>query len=279
MSRCQTNVPPYRRPGFILFLVLAAVAFGIVGSILFAPDSDQDKPHHDAGPDHPPATHGAATAAAPTLGGPQPRTGRRHQPELGAAVDRLRQVDPVAPSTSRRYRRIGDRACAQADLYAEAFTRRLLRQDYTGSRHALLAWVQAEAVKSREPLVVGLVPQALRGRLAVATVQDGVNGPAPVPTRTRWATLARRHGHTSVHIIGVSTPPAWTQAVAAGGVSDPGATVRQVDAVLTVHTRRHGRKHTTRWSVAVTMNLEGPPTRPGYGFVSVITYRAVPIGG
>src|SRR5699024_7953532 len=126
------------------------------------------------------------------------------------------------------------RARAQADLYAEAFTRRLLTQDYTGSRDALLAWVQAEAVKSREPLVVGLVPQALRGRLAVATVQDEINGPAPVPTRTRWAELGRRHGHTSVHIIGVSTPMAWTHAVAAGVVSDPGATARQVDAVLTV---------------------------------------------
>jgi hypothetical protein len=223
---------------------------------------------------------GARDVGTQTGSRPQsPATGRRltrqEQSTVEAAVTRLRAMEPVTARTSAQYPPIEKAARRQPDLYAAAFAKRLLTQDYRTPRRALLAWVQSEAVSSNEPSVVGLTPPALRGRLAVASLTDTSDGPAPIPTAQTWSALAHRRGHTKVKIRRVIIPPTWTAAVAAGKVSDPGVTAREVDAEVTLHTRAPEGAHTQTYSVALTMNLEGPPTRDDYGFVTAVTYRAV----
>lgn len=48
---------------------------------------------------------------------------------------------PATPATSARYPSVSSQARQQPDLYAAAFTRELLTQDYRTSRDQLLAWV------------------------------------------------------------------------------------------------------------------------------------------
>ena len=123
--------------------------------------------------------------------------------------------------------------------------------------------------------MVRLTPPDLRDKLAVASLVDASAGPAPIPSPQTWAALGDRHGYTTVRIRRVITPPTWTAAVAAGKISDPGVTAREVDAEVTLHTTEAGRPQTTTYSVALTMNLEGPPTRDDYGFVTAVTYNVV----
>jgi len=70
----------------------------------------------------------------------------------------------------------------------------------------------------------------------------------------------------------------WAAAVEGGQITDPGVTARQVDAEVTLHTTDHGKVATQRFSVALVVNLEGPPVRAGYGFVTAITYNVVAVG-
>jgi len=155
--------------------------------------------------------------------------------------------------------------------------RQLMTQDYRTDREQLLAWVQSESAQSTDPLVVGLTPVDLRGRMAVASIQDGVNGPAPVPSQSDWADLARRQGHTTARIQRVTQPVSWARAVAGGQITDPGVTARQVDADVTLHTNVHGKVIAEHYSVALVVNLEGPPVRTGYGFVVAITYNVAAV--
>jgi hypothetical protein len=185
-------------------------------------------------------------------------------------------MPPVPPATSTLHPPVSGPAARQPDLYAEAFTRLLLTQNYTTSRQELLEWVQSESAGSAEPTVVGLTPPALRSRLAVASVQHQPGGgPAPVPSAAVWTARARLHGYTTVHIQRVVTPIGWATALAAGQITDPGVTAREVDATVTLHTLTHGHPETSVASVALTMNLEGPPVRTGYGFVTAVTYTVV----
>jgi hypothetical protein len=158
-----------------------------------------------------------------------------------------------------------------------AFTAQLLTQDYRTGRDRLLAWVQAEAAPSTEPLVVGLTPVGLRGRLALWSVQDDTGSPAIVPSPSTWAALAQRRGYTTVQIQKVTEPVSWAAAVADGAITDPGVTARQVDAEVTLHTTDHGRATATATSVSLTVQLEGPPARGGYGFVVAVIYNVVGI--
>jgi hypothetical protein len=184
----------------------------------------------------------------------------------------MRAEVPVAPATSAQYRAVSSQARQQPDLYAAAFTRELLTQDYRTSRDDLLAWVQSESAQSTEPLVVGLTPVGLRGRLALWSVQDDTGSPAIVPSRSAWAALAERRGYTTVQIQRVTEPVSWADAVAGGEITDPGVTAREVDAEVTLHTTDHGQATTTASSVALTIQLEGPPVRSGYGFVVAAIY-------
>ena len=197
--------------------------------------------------------------------------------DLQQSLARMRAQSPVAPATSALYPAMSSQARQQPDLYAAAFTRQLLTQDYRTSRDQLLAWVQSESAPSAEPLVVGLTPVELRPRLALWSVQDDAGGPAPVPNQTAWAVLAQRQGHTTVQIQKVSEPVAWAGAVANGEITDPGSTCRQIDAEVTLHTLDNGQPTAARYSVTMTIQLEGPPTRSGYGFVAAVIYNVVAI--
>ena len=202
----------------------------------------------------------------------------QQQSELAQSIDRMRAVPLVNPATSPKFPPVSAQARLQPDLYAAAFVRQLLTQDYRTDRQQLLAWVQSESAQSTDPLVVGLTPVDLRNKMAVASVQDEVNGPGPVPSQGNWADLAQRQAHTTVQIQRVTQPVSWAAAVTGGQIIDPGVTARQVDAEVTLHTTEHAKIATQRFSVAMVVNLEGPPVRPGYGFVTAITYNVVAVG-
>ena len=230
-------------------------------------------------------------SGTPTVGGAR-ATGMAAQPpsgpgsltleqqrDLEQSIKAMRALAAVEPATSPQYPAVSGQARQQPDLYAAAFAGELLTQDYrTSSRQELLAWVQSESAQSTDPLVVGLTPVDLRSRMAVASVQDGINGLAPVPSQSDWAKLAGRHGHTTVQIQHVSEPVNWASAVANGQITDPGVTARQVDAEVTLQTTNQGKTTRQRFSVSLVINLEGPPARNGYGFVAAITYNVAVMG-
>jgi hypothetical protein len=192
-------------------------------------------------------------------------------------LDRMRHLqDPMVGPGEPPI--IGE-ATKQPDLYAAEFVRRLLTQDYDRPRATHLAWVQAESTTTADSLVVGLVPPDLRDRFAVYSVTDTSDGPAPVPTAGEWAALAMAHGFSEATIDRVIEPTAWTNAVEAGRVTDPGTTARLVAATVTRHTTIAGQARTQTFSVAISLNLEGPPTRPDWRFVTAVTYTAIPMGG
>jgi hypothetical protein len=215
-------------------------------------------------------------STAPSLQGARSLTAGQ-QSDLQQSLTRMRAQIPVAPATSAQYPAVSSQARLQPDLYAAAFTRELLAQDYRASRDDLLAWVQSESARSTEPLVVGLTPVELRARLALWSVQDDTGSPAIVPNQTVWAALAARQGYATVQIQRVTEPVSWADAVAGGQITDPGVTARQVDAEVTLHTTDHGHPITAASSVALTIQLEGPPVRGGYGFVVAVIYNVAGI--
>jgi hypothetical protein len=184
----------------------------------------------------------------------------------------------VQPGSSKDYPAISGSALLQPDLYARAFATRLLTQDYRHSRTGLLSWVQAESAQSSEPRVVGLVPASLRSKLAVYSLTESADGSAvPIPSVSDWAAWQRKHAYTSVTVQKVIEPIKWSQAVAAGQLTDPGATERELDALVTTHWTEGKQKRTATQSVALTINLEGPPSRITYGFVTAVLYTIVPV--
>ena len=209
------------------------------------------------------ATHGHPSAEA------------RSMPHLSAEVARLRASTPADPAVSDRAQVAGDET-GQPDLYAAAFTRTLLTQDYAAPRRGLLGWVQAESAPTAEPTVIGLVPRRLRDRWAVFSLTDGPV--PPIPTPRQWTALGMQDAVTTVRIHRTTEPVAWSAAVANGTVSDPGATARTVTATLTLHRAQDGRTTSTARDVALTLVLEGPPQRDRWGFVGAVTYESVPAG-
>jgi hypothetical protein len=201
-------------------------------------------------------------------------TTAEQQTGLQQSLTRMRAQTPVAPATSSQYPAVSSQARLQPDLYAAAFTRELLTQDYRASRDDVLAWVQSESAQSTEPLVVGLTPVELRPRLALWSVQDDTGSPAIVPSRSAWAALAERRAYTTVQIQKVTEPVAWADAVAGGQITDPGVTARQVDAEVTLHTTDRGHPITAASSVALTIQLEGPPGQGRVRFVVAVIYDA-----
>jgi hypothetical protein len=112
----------------------------------------------------------------------------------------------------------------------------------------------------------------------VWTVTDSTDDTAaPIPTEADWRAWPARSGNTSVEIVRVTEPAAWADAVAAGRITDPGVTARDVDAVVTTRWQEHGRTVTAIRSVFLSLTLEGPPTRAEYGYVNTAAYRLVPI--
>lgn len=198
----------------------------------------------------------------------------------GAADDvrLLTALPPVQPGSSKDYPAISGSELLQPDLYARAFATELLTQDYQHSRAGLLAWVQAESAQSSEARVVGLVPAGLRSKLAVYSLTESADGSSvPIPSAPDWAAWQRKHAFTSVTVQKVVEPIKWSQAVAAGQLTDPGVTEREVDALVTTHWAEGKRQRTAKQSVALTFNLEGPPSRTTYGFVTAVIYTLVPV--
>lgn len=192
-----------------------------------------------------------------------------------AEIARLRAAPRVAPGPANR--RIRGDLSQQPDLYAAEFVRRLLTQDYRTPRAEHLAWVQSEAAQTSEPLVVGLVPRELRDHLAVYSVTDS-EGQAPVvPTPREWTALAVQRAYTTVRIERVDEPMAWSTAVSSGRISDPGITGREVSASVTLHYQKEGRQVASTSSVAMTLNIQGPPSRRSWGFVTAVTYSSLPV--
>jgi hypothetical protein len=214
-----------------------------------------------------------AGSSSPTasLPGPSSLTAGQ-QSDLQQSLARMRAQIPIVPATSAGYPAVSSQARLQPDLYAAAFTAELLTQDYRTSRDDVLAWVQSESAQSTEPLVVGLTPVKLRARLALWSIQDDTGSPAIVPNQAVWTALAARQGYTTVRVQKVTEPVSWADAVAGGQITDPGVTARQIDAEVTLHTSDHGHPITAASSVALTIQLEGPPSRGGYGFVVAVIY-------
>lgn len=199
-------------------------------------------------------------------------------------IGRMRDLEPLpaaAPAApSARRLSIGGEAVQQPDLYAAELVRRLLTQDYRTDRAALLTWVQAESAVTREPLVIGLIPPELRDRYAVFSVTDTAGDPelpAPIPNAAEWQALALQGGYTTVTLHRVEEPLAWTNAVASGRITDPGVTGRDVTATVVRHTTVDGKPRDSTFSVAMSINLEGPPTTPSWRFVAAITYTAIQV--
>ncbi|WP_152186604.1 hypothetical protein [Segeticoccus rhizosphaerae] len=241
--------------------------------------------HHQASSPAAPATTEPARPA-PSSGHTAPQAdphskasplSREDRSALTGSLQWLRSMQPVTAKRTSGQPVISAQDRSQPDLYAAALVRGLLTQDYATPRSNLLAWVQSQAAATAEPSVVGLVPKELRPKLAVASVQEGFDGPGPVPAPGVWDTLAARHGHTTVQIQRVTEPVTWSAALANGQISDPGITAREVDAQVTLHTRQNGHQHTSVTSVALTINLEGPPTRRHYGLVLLVDYTTKPV--
>ena len=126
----------------------------------------------------------------------------------------MRAQSPVAPATSAQYPGVSSQARVQPDLYAAAFTRRLLTQDYRTSRDQLLAWVQSESAPSTEPLVVGLPPVELQPRSALGPAQADAGRPAPVPSPATAAGPAPRPRHTTSPADSGARPAALARSAA-----------------------------------------------------------------
>ena len=182
------------------------------------------------------------------------------------------------PSTSVAYPAIAPVLDGQPDAYAAAFVRELFTRNYRTPRTELLSWIRSEAAASSEPSVVGLVPPALRPKLAVYSLTSGAAPlSAPVPQPAEWARWRQVAGRTTVAVERVREPRSWTDAVAAGHTTDPSATVRTIDARVTTVWMAHGKQKSSQHEVSLVLALEGPPGRSGYGVVCAIDYHEVAV--
>jgi len=199
---------------------------------------------------------------------------------LASDLNSLRVAPAVQPAVSHNYPAIPTTDRAQADVYARAFVTELFTQDYRTNRSDLLRWVQSETVPTSEPLVIGLVPSDLQPKLGVWSVSSASDGsPTPIPGADEWQAWTAKQASTTVQIRRVSEPTSWSEAVSAGRIADPGVTARDVDAVLTTRWVDNGQTRTSKRSVFLSLTLEGPPARRGFGYVNCVAYRTAPIGG
>lgn len=230
---------------------------------------------HTTSPRTPANAASEPAAQAPSPSGPLPAD-LGQSPAVQRQLAQLRAMPAIAPDPAARSRISAD-ARSQPDLYAVGFVTSLLTQDYRRTRSEFLAWVAAESATTAEPLVVGLVPPELRDRLAVFSVTDQSDGPgtSPVPSPAEWARLAALGGYTTVTDVRATEPLAWSNAVDAGRVTDPGVTAREVTATVTLHTTGPGGVQGTRYSVSLTADFEGPPTRSSWGFVNAVRYTSL----
>jgi hypothetical protein len=265
-------MPTARRSVWVATGAALALTVLILGSSVVLRSSTREHTHR--------TTEAGHRESANIHGGATPSSSPDDSGALASDLVRLAAAPVVRAATSRDYPAVPDSQRAQPDLYARAFATQLLTQDYRTGRAGLVAWVQSETVPTSEPLVVGLVPDQLRPKLGVWTVTDSTDDTAPpIPTEADWRAWAARSGTSSVEIVRVTESAAWTDAVTAGRITDPGVTARDVDAVVTTRWQDNGRAVTAKRSVFLSLTLDGPPSRAEYGYVNTVAYRSVPIGG
>lgn len=268
MIRLTPNQQRAKRIAFVAGPAVLLVILGVAAMVL---STDRTRPHHG----------GMSVDASPVPNGAKetqpnaPRDGSTPDDPAAYQIERLRAFTPA--TGDQKVGTIQGEAAQQPDLYAAEYVRRLLTQDYRTDRESLVRWVDAESATTREPLVVGLIPAELRDRYAVFSVTDAVDAPAPIPTPDEWESLALQRGYTTVTIDRVEEPLAWTNAVASGRITDPGITGRDVSATVVRHLTVDGRERTTKFSVALSLNFEGPPTRPTWGFVAAVAYTSIQV--
>ena len=217
-------------------------------------------------------TRSTSPVPTPSSGATVPQPGGIPAPHLDAEVARLRAA-PAARAKEAVTEPIDAETRSHPDLYAAEFARQLLSQDYRASREDLLAWVQSESALTSDPLVVGLVPKELRDKLAVFTVSDSTDGPAPVLPAAEWDRLADAGAFAKARVQRVTEPLAWTNAVEAGRITDPGLTARVVSAEVSLHVQ--GRVEV--FSVELSLEFEGPPVRDDWAFVGAVSYTSMPV--
>lgn len=264
MQGHASRLSPKVVAGVLLALALVTIS-AAVGTRLLARDLGDG---HTTLP-----TRSAPPTPKPSHGATAPQLAGIPAPDLDAEVARLRAA-PAARATETVSEPISAEARSHPDLYAAEFARRLLTQDYRSSREDLLAWVHSESAESSDPLVVGLVPKELRHKLAVFSVSDSADGAAPVPPAVEWERLAAAGAFTTARVQRVTEPLAWTTAVEAGRITDPGLTARVVSAEASFHVQ--GRIEV--FSVELSLEFEGPPVRGDWGFVGAVTYTSMPAG-
>lgn len=264
------HLAPRRGTGLVVVALLAALLLG-AGVVLAVQSrgslSVSQESHANVGPNV------SATPAHPPVEGQRASRALPAENVEAAQLARLRALEPVSLSPAAA--RITGETVQQPDLYAAEFVRRLLTQDYREPRDQLVAWVQGESATTTEPLVIGKVPPELRDRLAVFSVTDSTDTDAPIPTAAQWDGLRLQHAYTTATVDRVEEPFGWTNAVASGRISDPGATARQVTATVT--RRSTTSPATAVFRVSVTLNLEGPPSRRDWGLVAVISYTSIQV--
>ncbi len=234
-------------------VILAALLLATAAMV--SPLMHRDRPSKSAPPSQASGTSGSAV---PGPGPIPPTTGVPAGTPESAAPSEL-PPDPTA----------------NPDQFARTFATGLLSQDFRTSRSSLLSWVQAHSAVSPEPLVMGLIPAPARPTWAVTSVTDSSEGTPAVPDQREWDLLASVSGYQTVDIQRVSEPYPWVAAVAAGRISDPGVTAREIVAVVTRHTLEAGQSRSVRSSVVLGVNLEGPPTRDTWAFVTLVTYTSI----
>jgi hypothetical protein len=124
--------------GATALVVLPLVAVAVLAGGYASPTSTRQSAAQGSSP---------STTTAPSLSEARSLTSEQ-QADLQQSLTRMRDETPVTPATSALYPAVTSEARQQPDLYAAAFTRQLLTQDYRTNRDQLLAWVQSESAPS-----------------------------------------------------------------------------------------------------------------------------------
>jgi hypothetical protein len=243
--------------------VALLVCFGVLGLVL---PSGHAGGHNAAGPT--PATSG-------TPGTPQGAT-QGYNVLSSRELSMLDAAPDVAPATTRLLPPIPSADRTQPDLYARAFFTALFTHPYAGvTRAQMLAWVQAQQAVSL--FITGGTPATLN-RLAVESSSDpgwSNSGYAALPDDAGWAQAVAGRASVRIDRLTCVTPPDWETAISDGDITDPGLTARLVSADMTMTWTDGGQRKTERFSAALTLLLEGPPTTGQYGVVVIADTNVV----
>jgi hypothetical protein len=249
--------------GFLVAAVL--VCFGVLGLVL------------PGGHDTHPAGQSGRTPTAPPSGPPaHPGADSGYSTLSPRELSMLDTAPAVTPGTTPLLPPIPAEDRTQPDLYARAFFTTLFTHPYAGvTRGQMLAWVQAQQADS--PFITGGTP-AERSRLLVESASDpqwSNHGYAALPDEAGWAQGVAGRASVRIGRLIRVTPPDWETAIAAGDITDPGLTARLVSADMTMTWTESGKPRTQRFSAALTLLLEGPPTASQYGVVVIADTSAV----